>query len=186
MATATTRAFRRELLPAAIPFYERELGRLGRPNHAGWCPCRCPFHNSKSGRSFAVHVDGGFICRGCGVRGGDVISFLRLRDGLSFKEACQQLGCWDGSWQPTKPSPGPLVRYLVLDFVLDGVEYRAEVNNEPKSDLQAMRKVYADASDRLAEMRNGAAEKFEGEEEVQWGIMASSWELVQMEVGDAR
>jgi hypothetical protein len=38
---------------------------------------------------------GGFRCWGCDAHGGDVVSFLRQRDRLSFKEACQRLGCWD-------------------------------------------------------------------------------------------
>jgi DNA primase len=84
--------------PAALPlprhFYERELGRLG-PERRGWAQGRCPFHNSKSGRSFSVNLStGGFYCHGCGARGGDVISFVRLRDGCGFVEACKQLGSW--------------------------------------------------------------------------------------------
>jgi hypothetical protein len=70
----------------------------------------------------------------------------------------------------------------VMDFVIDGVEHHAEIADEPKNELQQLRRLYAAAKDRLAELHDGDAEKFEGEVEVQWGILASSWELIQMEV----
>jgi hypothetical protein len=87
--------FDRNLLPDARLFFEREIGRLTRPDRKGWALGNCPFHSSKSKRSLSVHVrDGAFFCFGCSAKGGDLIAFLRLRDRLSFKEACQQLGCW--------------------------------------------------------------------------------------------
>jgi hypothetical protein len=30
----------------------------------------------------------------CGVRGGDILEFHRLRHGLSFKQAARDLGAW--------------------------------------------------------------------------------------------
>jgi CHC2-type zinc finger protein len=179
-------SFRQELLPPPLDFYEKEEVKPGRPNHKGWCPGRCPFHNSKRGKSFAVHIDGAFVCRGCGVRGHDVIAFLRLRYGLSFKQACQQLGAWREDGKPVKLRPGPPTRYLMMDFVIDGIQYHAELPDEPRTELRWLRGFYADAKDRLTEIRQGETEKFEGEEEVQWGIMASSWELIQLELADAR
>jgi hypothetical protein len=179
--------FRRELLPDSLSFYRNELGQVGRPNRAGWCACRCPFHNSKSGKSFAVHVDGAFVCRSCGVSGGDVIAFIRLRDGLSFRDACQRFGCWEENGKRvSKPRPGALVPFLRMDFVIDGVGHHAEVRDEPTTELQWLRRFYTDAKDRLAELHDGNGEKSDGEEEVQWGILASSWELIQMELGYAR
>jgi len=84
--------------PAALPpprcFYERELGRLS-PERRGWAQGCCPFHKSKSGRSFSVNLgNGAFVCFGCGVRGGDIIAFVRFRDGCGFVEACKTLGAW--------------------------------------------------------------------------------------------
>ena len=73
-----------------------------------------------------------------------------------------------------------------MDFTIDGVEYRAEVEDEPKNELQRLRRFYADASDRLSELHNGSSEKFQDEENVQWGILADSWELIQMEAGNVR
>jgi hypothetical protein len=86
--------FIRELLPPPRACYERENGPLG-PERRGWAQGRCPFHKSKSGRSFSVNLaTGGFHCFGCDARGGDVIAFVMLRDHISFVEACKTLGCW--------------------------------------------------------------------------------------------
>jgi hypothetical protein len=182
-----TSRFRKELLPPARTFYEQALGRLTRRNSKGWALANCPFHKSQSGKSFSVHLDrGSFVCFGCGVRGSDILAFLRLHDRLTFRQACQRLGCWNESAKPSKPRPGPLVRYLVMDFVIDGVQYFAEIMDEPKNELQLLRRLHAEARDRLHEINEGGAEKFEGEEESQWSILADSRELIQTEVGYAR
>jgi hypothetical protein len=179
--------YQRHLLPSALDFYRQELGPIGRSNRAGWCACRCPFHKqSKSGKSFAVHVEGAFVCRGCGVKGGDLPAFVRWRDGCDFPTACKLLGAWVEDAKPVKVRPGPPVRFLVVDFNIDGTKYDEEVRDEPRTELQLDRRFYADAKDRLAALRNGDAEVFEGEAETQWGILATSWELIQMEVGDGK
>jgi hypothetical protein len=185
---ARTDRFRRELLPIPRIFYENALGKLTKPSR-GWARGRCPFHESKSGLSFSVNLDsGGFYCFGCQASGGDVVSFVQRRDGLTFKAAAQSLGAWDDAALKINAvvihRPGPPVSYLVLDLSIDGNEYHSEaIPDEPKTELQQTRRFYAQAKDRLAEIRNGDAEEFEGEEEAQWGILAASWELIQMEVG---
>src|SRR5437764_7490180 len=90
--------FKRELLPPPQAFYERELGKLGRPSR-GWARVRCPFHQPDRNPSFGVNLNsGGFYCFSCGAKGGDVIAFIMLRDGIAFKEAAVRLGVWvDGS-----------------------------------------------------------------------------------------
>ena len=51
----------------------------------------CPFHNEKS-PSFHVDADKGFYkCFGCG-KAGDVITFVRETEQLSFSEAVEALG----------------------------------------------------------------------------------------------
>lgn len=180
--------FRKDKLPPARTFYEAELGELRRPSR-GWAQPKagCPFHESASKTSFAVHLEtGAFHCFGCSASGGDIIAFIMLRYGLSFKEACVQLGCWDEDARPIKVRRGPPVRYLVCDFIIDGVEHHEGVNDEPESELQLERRFYAEAKDRLTELRDGDTERFEGEEQVQWGIMATAWELIQMELGHGR
>jgi CHC2 zinc finger len=173
MAIATTRAFRRELLPAAIPFYEGELGRLGRPNHAGWCPCRCPFHNSKSGKSFAVHGDGAFICRGCAVRGGDLITFLRLRYKLSFIDACKSLGCWDSVSDADRHAIAPQSaerekRAEEAKLKRLAHEQRIQLRNQ----VHTAARIQRETSDRLIQLLKGAVENYPQEQEHCWSTLA--------------
>jgi len=170
--------FRRESLPDSLSFYRNEVGEVGRPNRAGWCACRCPFHkNSKSGKSFAVHIAGAFCCRSCGVKGGDVIAFIRLRDGLSFRDACKELGCWkENGERVSKPRPGPLVPFLVMDFKINGGDYRASVKDEPRNYADKIRRFYREASDRLAELSQGDSEMYVGEQENCWARLECGFE----------
>src|ERR1035437_1167911 len=89
----TTR-FDRALLPPAKTFYEQETGKLSRPDHKGNCLGNCPFHESKSRKSFSVNLNTGlwFCHGGCG--GGDMISFVMRREEVDFKRAAQSLGSW--------------------------------------------------------------------------------------------
>lgn len=83
------------MLPAPSQFYAAELGNLRRPSR-GWTQVRCVFHEERT-PSLSINLqNGGFFCHGCGAKGGDVVDFLKLRDGLSFKQACEQLNCWKG------------------------------------------------------------------------------------------
>lgn len=92
--------FDRTALPPPQSFYEKELGRITRPSR-GWVRGRCPFHESKSGLSFSVNLnEGNFYCFGCGVKGGDVLKFVMLRDKMSFKQAAQSLGAWRNVMTP--------------------------------------------------------------------------------------
>src|ERR1700693_6444909 len=75
--SAPTGRFRGDRLPPPALFYPPELGKLSRRNGRGWAVSRCPFHASKSGRSFSVNLEtGGFHCWGCDARGGDIIDFV--------------------------------------------------------------------------------------------------------------
>ena len=180
-----TGGFRKELLPPVRIFFERELGELGRPNRKGWARvlAGCPFHPSRSKRSFFVNVesDGAFFCHACGAKGGDLIAFTMRRAGVGFKEACQRLGCWsEGGGRLPRQKLHP-VRFLVMEYVIDRETYRAEVCDEPKTDCQRLRRFFWQARDRLVEIQNGGGETFENESETQWHIMADSWELLQQE-----
>jgi hypothetical protein len=87
-------SFDRAAMPVPRSFYERELGELRRPSR-GWASPKagCPFHASKSKTSFRLHLESGaFRCFGCGVKGGDVLSFARLRYHLDFRQAAGYVG----------------------------------------------------------------------------------------------
>jgi len=59
-----------------------------------WYLWRCPFH-ADTDPSLAVTPDTGtYHCFGCGATG-DVITWLREREGLTFEEACERLGAVD-------------------------------------------------------------------------------------------
>jgi len=76
---------------------EADLGPARRHN-GRWLSYVCPFHNDgdHDGGSLRVTPDTGtWFCFGC-QRSGDAIAWLRLRQGLSFVEACQQLGADSG------------------------------------------------------------------------------------------
>jgi hypothetical protein len=85
--------FDRSALPPAETFYRGEFDRLPRPSR-GWVQVRCCFHDDRRpSLSLNLH-QGHFFCHSCGVKGGDVISFLMQRDGLSFRRACERLRAW--------------------------------------------------------------------------------------------
>jgi hypothetical protein len=174
--------FDRALLPPPRTFFLSEgVEPKTRPNSRGYVSACCPLHDSKSGRSFTFNVDtGAWICwAGCGR--GDMIGFTMQRYGMDFKAACQRIGCWteQGKRKPVRVKLTRAVPYLVMDFTVDGEQYRAEVRDEPKDDFQRLRRIYAEAKDRLHEIRDGDAERFPGEEETQWKTMANSWELIE-------
>jgi CHC2 zinc finger len=147
-------------LPQARSFYEAELGQLSRENRRGWAQTRCPFHESKSGKSFSVNLNsGGFFCFGCNVKGGDPLDFVRLRHGLDFKGAKSYLRIDDsGQRQAIETVP---VAWLVYDFTIDGVSHSAEVRDEPLTYRQKVRRFYTDASTRMAELGPGETESHE-------------------------
>lgn len=84
--------------PSALPpprtFYEADLGKLSRPSR-GWARTTCPFHQGSNKTAFAVNLEtGGFFCFNCGIKGGDLVDFVRLRDKCDFKQAAIALGAW--------------------------------------------------------------------------------------------
>lgn len=86
--------FRKQLLPPASTFYKSEL-KLSRPSR-GWARSACPFHSGTNPSAFAVNlVTGGYCCHNCGIRGGDLVDFVRQRDRCDFVTAAKSLGAWD-------------------------------------------------------------------------------------------
>src|SRR5690348_11693029 len=95
-------SFERAALPPPQPFYEKELGKLRRASR-DWARTSCPFHGGSNKTAFSVNVQtGGFYCFNCGVKGGDVVDFVMLRDNLDFKRAAQSLGAWRSEIEPAE------------------------------------------------------------------------------------
>jgi DNA primase len=67
---------------------QRDLGSAAR-REGRWLKWYCPFHADGKTPSLGV-VGNRWKCFGCG-RSGDAIDWLREREGLSFREACQRL-----------------------------------------------------------------------------------------------
>ena len=108
------------------------------------------------------------------MHGADVIAFLRLRDGCTFKEACQQLGCWDEA-----PSPESIrkieaqrqerQRQRELEQVrhAEAREQRLRLRNE----VHTAARIQREACDRLTQLRQGAAPASASEEEECWAVL---------------
>ena len=74
-------------------FFRAELPAMPLPRGGGWRDGGvCCFHDDKTAGSFRVNLDtGAFTCFSCGAKGGDIIAFIQLRDGLSFPDALHTL-----------------------------------------------------------------------------------------------
>src|SRR5215212_7179753 len=84
--------YRRDLLPDPADYYKKHLDKLHR--RGDWADARCPLHEDNN-PSLSVNLDhGGYLCRGCGARGGDVLAFHMRLKALDFKSAAQDLGAW--------------------------------------------------------------------------------------------
>jgi hypothetical protein len=74
------------LLPNPFVYYSVEFPQWKPLAKRNWQVVKCCFHDD-SLPSLSFHlIHGGFHCFACGAKGGDIISFHRLRYGLSFKE----------------------------------------------------------------------------------------------------
>ncbi|MBK5257794.1 MAG: DNA primase, partial [Vicinamibacteria bacterium] len=97
------------------------LRKMGR-SHKGLCP----FHKEKS-PSFTVRADAPvFHCFGCGV-GGDVVEFIKLKEGLSFKDAVESLARRFGVPIPDSREESPEDRQrLEIEPVLEAAAQQYE------------------------------------------------------------
>jgi len=179
MATIAQNHFDRTQLPPPRSFYERELGKIGRADRRGWAPANCPFHKSKSGRSFSVNLDSGcFYCHGCGAKGGDIVSFMRKRYNLSFRAACEQLGCWLAN------GPDPATQKRLRERREERERQRRQEEEckeqerqeriHAREALHGLERDYAAANHRLTQLRRGQPGRYRGEEGLAWWFLADS------------
>lgn len=87
--------FDRSKLPDPKDYYVGEFGEL--KIRGDWANVCCPIHKDGQEKrpSMSVNViKGCFNCHACGVKGGDILAFHRLKYNLDFKEAAEQLGAW--------------------------------------------------------------------------------------------
>jgi len=86
----------RAALPAPDAFFRQNV--TGYRRFGDKARSRCPFHPAPHHRShskpFSIDlIRGLFNCFVCG-RGGDILSFVQLRDGVNFVTAAKTLGAW--------------------------------------------------------------------------------------------
>lgn len=87
--------FSRHALPETIPYYETQ--NIFLKGAGQWRDAVCPFHTDTK-PSLRVNLErGAYRCMACGAHGGDVLAFHMHKHGLSFVEACKQLGVWKES-----------------------------------------------------------------------------------------
>lgn len=85
--------YRRDLLPDPADYYPKHLDKLHRRGE--WADARCPLHEDHN-PSLSVNFNhGGFICNGCGAKGGDVLAFHMLLKNIGFMDAVKDLGAWE-------------------------------------------------------------------------------------------
>lgn len=103
-------SFDKSRLPDPQGYYEAQGLRLIGPQRAKWKTTACNFHDGSDSLRINTH-SGAFVCMaGCGARGGDVLAYHQAAYGLTFIEACQDLGAWvdDGTAPAVAPRPTPL------------------------------------------------------------------------------
>lgn len=93
-----------EAVKAHVPLVEvagRDVDwdlRRSRPGRGDWW-APCPFHAERTASFHVVERmvgDGFFHCFGCGAKGGSVIDYIMLRDGLEFRSALVALAASEG------------------------------------------------------------------------------------------
>jgi hypothetical protein len=87
--------FEREQLPDPISYFESQGLTLLGSHRSTWKTTECRFHGGSD--SMRVNtVTGAWVCMACGVKGGDVLSYLMLSNGMEFIDAAKELGAWSG------------------------------------------------------------------------------------------
>ncbi len=80
----------RRRLPDPAHYYAHRVGKLSKPNPAGWAQGRCPFHDDKQASLSVCITHGGWRCfAGCGA--GDLLSFHQRITGVGFTQAVDDL-----------------------------------------------------------------------------------------------
>lgn len=144
---------------------------------------RCPWHSSKSGKSFQVSPDrGAWRCWSCNI-GGDVFAFARRYYNFSFTDAvlhlAQRAGI-DVTQAPSRELEARVAQQTELARI------NQELRTAEKSELQRLaselsdgRRLYRVAAERLMEIEDGAPIRFNDEEETCWEAMRVAGEEVR-------
>jgi len=84
----------RTSLPS-VATYLAQAGLLNQTPKREWVMVTCPVHKNGQEKNPSMSVNltsGGFVCFACGAHGRDIIDLHRLRTGLGFVDAVNDLG----------------------------------------------------------------------------------------------
>jgi len=146
------------------------LRRSGKNFHG-----RCPWHSSKSGRSFVVYAEQKtWRCWSCGI-GGDVFEFLHRLHGFTFVDSVAHLARRSRIDIGKPPSP-EVARRVAATRELAEIDRKFRDASRIEllrlgRELDDSRRLYCAASSRLAQIEAGAAIRFDGEQELVWEAM---------------
>lgn len=109
--------FIKDQLPDVLSYLD--LQGLKVTGKGKWVTTECRLHGGSDSLRWNTNT-GGFVCMACGAKGGDVLAYHMLANGMEFPEAAQELGAWDQSAagnEVYKPKPLPAGAALeVLGF----------------------------------------------------------------------
>ena len=168
--------FRRELLPTPATVYLKEVGKLSRPSNRCYSQALCPFHRDHH-PSLRINLQSGaFVCFACGAKGGNVIDFMMLRYGLDFKAAVKQLGAWENKPLSNaeretferKRRERQRIQAMEIGCRLEEKKLRTEVRKR----LHLLERLEFASRKRLQALQRGQPEKFPGETEIWWAVLA--------------
>lgn len=163
--------FCRESLPSAADFYANELGKLSRSSR-DWRIATCCFHKPDRHPSLSVNVEnGGFCCFSCQAKGGSIIDFLILRDGIDFTTAAKRLGAWrDQGLSETERAQlakQRRERNRVKQAAVDLAQAEHELRMRYRDEIHALEAARRDATARLSNSETSAEEV-----ERSWDLLA--------------
>jgi hypothetical protein len=136
----------------------------------------CPWHESKSGRSFKVYPDQqSWRCWGSCAIGGDVFTFLERFVGISFPAAVRLAGKLAGIEVDGNLSDEANER-LSLKTRLRQVEARITEILEAEflraaRELDSVNRLWVQTGNRLGELSTGSAARFANEDELCWSAL---------------
>lgn len=170
--------FRRESLPPARTFYQREFGSALHKERGGWATTACCFHQPDRHPSLRLRFEGGgaFRCFSCGAHGGDIVAFLMLRDHLSFPDAARELGAWEDAGLSAEQQSRSRQERRRREEARKQLEAQRQAKHRERIAvrdwLHLLERVYKQTTNRLTQLRKGDAERYTGEEETLWGILS--------------
>jgi hypothetical protein len=88
------KVFLRAYLPNPQRYYAVQFPDMKLHPKSLWISVLCCFHKENS-PSLRINLhSGGFICFGCGVKGGDLVAFHQRRYGLTFIQTVDFFNAW--------------------------------------------------------------------------------------------